>query len=175
MAKFNFNDIFSKVNEKLSGLFSSKKTQDTKKAPEIKPIGEPYAERAEAEYKKRIEAFNSDGVTATEEQEAIIFAQSVRLQFLKSPSTAKFPEISDFKVTKNEEGIYAVTGYVDAQNSYGATARDNFTVMAKKDNGKWIGLTNPLAVSYMGCLLSIAIIGITLALLSACTAFIFAM
>ena len=42
---------------------------------------------------------------------------------LKSPSTAKFP--SKIKITKNKD-TYIIQGYVDSQNSFGATVRTKY-------------------------------------------------
>lgn len=65
---------------------------------------------------------------------------------LKSPSTAEFAPMGDLKwETENMIGCgYRVTGYVDAQNSYGAMLRKEFD--AKVYAGKsgptvmWTGL-----------------------------------
>lgn len=54
-------------------------------------------------------------------------ADDLILQVLKSPSTAKFPKISEYSFDK-EKGIVTVQGYVDSQNSYGATVRGDFQV-----------------------------------------------
>lgn len=52
---------------------------------------------------------------------------------LKSPSTAKFPSnISEYKFGK-DKGILTVQGYVDSQNSYGATVRGEFQVKFSGD------------------------------------------
>ncbi|MCR5045005.1 MAG: zinc ribbon domain-containing protein [Treponema sp.] len=44
---------------------------------------------------------------------------------LKSPSTAKFPSKTEVKITKNKD-TYIIQGYVDSQNSFGATVRTKY-------------------------------------------------
>ena len=46
-------------------------------------------------------------------------------EILKSPSTAKFPNYTQWGF-KQEKNIFTVQGYVDAQNSFGAETRSNF-------------------------------------------------
>lgn len=46
-------------------------------------------------------------------------------EVLKSPSTAKFPNYTEWGF-KQEKNIFTVQGYVDAQNSFGAEIRSNF-------------------------------------------------
>ena len=47
---------------------------------------------------------------------------------LKSPSTAKFCSYSKATITYLGSDKYKIKGYVDAENSLGATLRKNFTV-----------------------------------------------
>lgn len=47
---------------------------------------------------------------------------------LKSPSTADFCSYNDMTATNLGGDKWKVTGYVDAQNSFGATMRENWTV-----------------------------------------------
>lgn len=51
---------------------------------------------------------------------------------LKSPSTAEFPEYSPEQVKQNN-CLYYVVSHVDAQNSFGAKLRNNFTVLMEKN------------------------------------------
>lgn len=60
-------------------------------------------------------------------QDAWVCAKDIVSSELKSPSTAKYCTYPEATVTKKGD-IYTVKGYVDAQNSYGATIRQNFTV-----------------------------------------------
>ncbi|HBH3626615.1 TPA: hypothetical protein KSK17_003395 [Clostridioides difficile] len=51
---------------------------------------------------------------------------------LKSPSTAKFPNITKWMFSKNKEEI-VVQSYVDSQNSFGATMRSEFQIIFTSD------------------------------------------
>lgn len=62
------------------------------------------------------------------DSEAWSCAMSIVKDSLKSPSTAKFCPFTECRVTHLGNGEYKVTGWVDAQNSYGATLRSNFVV-----------------------------------------------
>ncbi|MDB8458884.1 toxin-antitoxin system YwqK family antitoxin [Turicibacter sanguinis] len=55
---------------------------------------------------------------------------------LKAPSSAKFPMISSANITKINSNEYSVRSYVDAENSFGAKIRTNFTcrVVQKSSN-----------------------------------------
>ena len=70
-------------------------------------------------------------------------AEDVVKANLKSPSSAKFPfSYADEGVAFSKSGnLYTVTGWVDAENSYGAKLRNNFTVTMTKsgygDNTKF--------------------------------------
>ena len=51
---------------------------------------------------------------------------------MKSPSTAKFPNILEWSIVKNKFYV-AVQAYVDAQNAFGATTRSDFAFIYKVD------------------------------------------
>lgn len=51
---------------------------------------------------------------------------------LKSPSTAKFPNYTEWGF-KQEKNIFTVQGYVDAQNGFGAEIRSNFQFIIDTD------------------------------------------
>jgi hypothetical protein len=50
---------------------------------------------------------------------------------LKAPSTAKFPSLNSAKISKNDDGTYIVSSYVDSQNEFGAMVRTNWAVKLK--------------------------------------------
>lgn len=56
-----------------------------------------------------------------------IMAQDVVTKTLKNPKSAKYPSSNDVYFQKNEN-LVAVKGYVDAENSFGATTRSEFVV-----------------------------------------------
>ena len=53
-------------------------------------------------------------------------------EVLKSPSTAKFPNYTEWGF-RQEKNIFTVQGYVDAQNSFGAETRSNFQFLIDMD------------------------------------------
>lgn len=59
--------------------------------------------------------------------DAMVIAEKVVKGNLKSPSTAEFCSSSEYTVSC-VGNTWTVKGYVDAQNSFGATLRNNFTV-----------------------------------------------
>lgn len=57
---------------------------------------------------------------------------------LKSPSSADFPVYGDSNVSITNSGdYYKVTGYVDAENSFGAEIRSTFSLVLKKGGSKY--------------------------------------
>lgn len=72
---------------------------------------------------------NSSGNYARHtDSEAFACAKDILRSYLKSPSTAKFCSFTEAKVTHLGNGEYEVTGWVEAENSFGAKLRQNFTV-----------------------------------------------
>lgn len=58
---------------------------------------------------------------------------------LKSPKSADFPVYGDTQVSiKNSGNYYKVTGYVDAENSFGAEIRATFSLVMEKSGSKYI-------------------------------------
>lgn len=93
-------------------------------------------EQAQFDYKRLLLDFCSNGREASQTEEAILFAQAVELQLLKSPQSAVFPTADQFKISESD-GVYRISAYVDSQNSYGASVRTPFIVNVKKENGEW--------------------------------------
>ena len=62
------------------------------------------------------------------ESAAKVCAQKAVTDALKSPSTAKFCKYTEMTATNLGGDRWKVTGYVDAQNSFGAVIRQNWTV-----------------------------------------------
>jgi hypothetical protein len=61
------------------------------------------------------------------EFDAVVVAEKVVKSKLKSPSTAEFCKHREYTITCSGD-TWTIKGYVDAQNSFGATLRNNFTV-----------------------------------------------
>lgn len=99
--------------------------------------------RARAEFHKRLAACTEEGRILTQDQEAILFAQSVQLQFLKSPQTAIFPDIDEFSIETKDDNLI-VSGHVDAQNSYGGMMRDKFQIMVSFTADGWEYRVDPM-------------------------------
>ena len=58
----------------------------------------------------------------------MVCAVAVVKNRLKSPSTADFCSYPEATITDLGNNRYKIQGYVDAQNSFGATVRSKFTV-----------------------------------------------
>ncbi len=68
--------------------------------------------------------------------DAWVCAQKVVSDRLKSPSTAKFCSYPSATVIDLGDNKYKISGYVDAQNGFGAMIRSNFTVtLTLTENG----------------------------------------
>ena len=113
-------------------------------------------EKTESTYDSRIEEIKREAAetpeqrAAREKQEIERENESRRLaayrtatdyvrQQLKSPSTAKFPSITDANITWTPDGrLYTIFSYVDSQNSFGAMLRTQwFAKLQYLDNGNW--------------------------------------
>lgn len=125
--------IITKAKELLNKVImwfnSSKKPQD--------PSQTTYNLRAQTEYQKKLSAFTKENGSPTDTQDAILYAQAYQMQIIKNPAAAKFPSMDEFSVSVNE-GTYAVAGYLDATNSYGAQVRGEMKLNLVKMDGKWV-------------------------------------
>ncbi|MGN9161867.1 hypothetical protein [Clostridium sulfidigenes] len=68
-----------------------------------------------------------------------VYTQYVVKNNLKSPKSADFPTIKDVQIIRNSDSII-VKSYVDAENSFGAETRSNFTVTLSADGQKAINV-----------------------------------
>ncbi|MBO5033050.1 MAG: zinc ribbon domain-containing protein [Lachnospiraceae bacterium] len=80
----------------------------------------------------RIATLQDYTFTTKEVSDLKIKCQSKVEEILKSPSTAKFPNILKWSFIK-EKNIVTVQGYVDSQNSFGAEIRSNFQFVIDTD------------------------------------------
>ena len=91
---------------------------------------------AQVQFSKKKAELEAAGQTLSERDEAALFAQCVELQVLKAPATAVFPPLNEM-VVQGSDGKFSVSGFVDSQNSYGATIRSNYTYNIEKTEGTW--------------------------------------
>lgn len=61
------------------------------------------------------------------QDEAYVASQALVKKQLKSPASAKFPPISQATIMKVKDSVYWVSAYVDAQNSFGALIRQEYS------------------------------------------------
>ena len=66
---------------------------------------------------------------------SIVFAKDVIKKTLKAPSTAKFVDVQAYELS-NLKDVWAVNGYVDSQNSFGAMIRSQWEVQLDYRDGK---------------------------------------
>lgn len=78
-------------------------------------------------------------LTNEEKSKLEIQAESTIKSILKSPSTAKFPNILEWKFYKDKEKI-VIQSYVDSENSFGATVRNEFQLTLTPDKSNIISL-----------------------------------
>ena len=83
---------------------------------------EEYKERFRSRF-ARIHAYN--------------IAQQFVAQQLKAPSTAEFPSVRDVTIVTAGRCGFTISGYVDAQNSFGATLRTRYTATVSREGDRW--------------------------------------
>lgn len=76
--------------------------------------------------------FKDFTMTGDEKSNYNIDAQKRIKSLLKSPNTAKFPSITEWKFGK-DYGAVTLQSYVDSQNSFGATVHGQFQIKYDKD------------------------------------------
>lgn len=100
------------------------------------PVNEEMSQKAQYTYNQKIAEHQKSAILIDEICEAKLFAQAVELQLLKTPASAKFCDLEEMTVTPTG-GTYIVSGYVDAQNTYGTPVRTPFQITVLKQNGIW--------------------------------------
>ena len=94
--------------------------------------------RAQNQFKKLLDEHNTEHGFTSEEDQAKLFARAIETQMLKSPSSAKWPDLSDIVVAKEEDNTYKVLGYCEAQNSNGVYLREEYKFNLKlSPDGTW--------------------------------------
>ena len=71
---------------------------------------------------------SSGDSSSSDTTNAKICAKKAVQDELKSPSTATFCQYTDMTATSLGDDRWKVTGYVDAENSFGAVVRQNWSV-----------------------------------------------
>lgn len=68
---------------------------------------------------------------------AFVMGNSYVKKTLKAPSTAKFPYVTDddVRLTYLGDCTHQINGFVDAENSFGATIRSRYKVIVKNTKG----------------------------------------
>jgi hypothetical protein len=66
--------------------------------------------------------------------EALSMCEQFVERRLKAPSTAKFSHVWDTTMTGSGDGPYRVSGFVDAQNSFGAMLRNHYVCTAQRSS-----------------------------------------
>ncbi len=85
-------------------------------------------ERYGQDYFDRLADKDSKSSSSDEATDAKICAVKAVKDQLKSPSTADFCKYTEMTATNLGGDKWKITGWVDAQNSFGATIRENWTV-----------------------------------------------
>lgn len=82
--------------------------------------------------KGKVKANINDYIIDVDEvNDLMIKCEEVVKSVLKSPSTANFPDYTEWGFQQHGDGIYLVSGYVDAQNGFGAEIRSYFSFEIK--------------------------------------------
>lgn len=86
----------------------------------------------------------SNNSTQVDGTEANIMCQQLVTDRLKAPSTAKFSDFTNTQVynIQGQPNTFRAIGYVDAQNSFGAMLRSNYTCDIRYNSGEWADIRN---------------------------------
>ena len=72
-------------------------------------------------------------------EDAYFEAQHFVNERLKAPDSAKYPHLDESQVQLVGDNLYAVSGYVDSQNSFGAMLRSHWTAkLYKESEDSWV-------------------------------------
>lgn len=85
---------------------------------------------ADGEYKAKLTDYV---ITIQAAAEYKIKSEELIKKLLKSPTSAKFPSITNWKIGKMN-GETVIQSYVDADNSFGANLRSEFQIIINKNN-----------------------------------------
>lgn len=91
-----------------------------------------YADNVLYENESIVSKLNEFVITLKEKSALQINSQKAIKTILKAPSTAKFPNISEWRFGK-QEGVTIIQSYVDSQNSFGAMIRSEFQLKIQNE------------------------------------------
>lgn len=91
-----------------------------------------YADNAIYDNNTVLSKLSDYAFTLDEKTKAQINSENMIKDFLKSPTTAKFPNINEWSFYKDKEKTI-ISSYVDAQNSFGVKARQEFKIILNPD------------------------------------------
>jgi hypothetical protein len=78
------------------------------------------------------------GDSGPDEISAYVMCQDFVEDRLKAPSSADFPQLSDWTAAKTGPDQWRIRSYVDAENSFGATIRSHFVCEVRYvGNDRW--------------------------------------
>lgn len=72
----------------------------------------------------------------SDEQSAYLNSKNFIINSLKSPSTAELPHYTEVSIINGESCTFRINGYVDAQNSFGATIRSKYNMTVQYNESK---------------------------------------
>ncbi|THA72588.1 hypothetical protein E6R60_26225 [Streptomyces sp. A0642] len=84
------------------------------------------------------------------DQSAAIMCEKFVKERLKSPGSADFSGVTETKITPTTEKApwtYLVNGYVDSQNSFGASVRNDYRCLIKTSDDKTWTLVQDLKLT----------------------------
>ena len=77
----------------------------------------------------------SNRLTYDEENRVRVLTKKVVSDRLKVPSSAKFCGYNELKIQPSNDGTYIVNGWVEGENDFGGTVRNNFSVIFEREDG----------------------------------------
>lgn len=113
--------------------------------------------RALADAAKKQEALTNEGQSIGHKEYLILLAQAVQMQSLKSPQSAIFPAFEEFTVD-SQNGVHTISGFCDAQNSYGGLMRARLEITLVEGQNGWEYRANYTASLKTICLGYIALL-----------------
>lgn len=82
-----------------------------------------------------VNTLSPEQTTSNRKVMSIVFAEDVIKKNLKAPSTTKFVDVQAYELS-NLKDVWAVNGYLDSQNSFGAMIRNQWEVQLDYRDGK---------------------------------------